>query len=94
MSLNTEGSTCVVDGSGATILFTDGSKMYKNVKIDIDANSDGFRYSAFITLTQLDLATLSNKKIKKFRLYIFDQEIESTKSKDFTEYVKCIMKAI
>jgi hypothetical protein len=90
LSLETHGSTAVVDGKGATILFTDGTKWTKPVKIDVDVDTKGFNYSAFISLTQTDIATLSNKKIKKFRLYIYDEEVSSNEADKFKAFLKCI----
>ena len=91
LSLKTTGSTCVVYEKGVTVLFTDGTKWIKpNEKIDVDADN-GFNYSAFITLSKQDLLLFSTKKIKKFRLYIFDDEpLDADK---FAIYAKCIQKA-
>ena len=91
LSLNTTGSTVVVDGTGVIILFTDGSKMTKPDEIGVKAGSNGFNYSAFISLTQEDLDVLSTKQIKKFRLYIFDQKVEPFEGEEFTNFVKCMM---
>ncbi len=93
LGLRTTGSTVVVDGTGATMLFTDGTKLTKPVKIDVEADKDGFEYSVFITLTQADLATLSTKQIKKFRLYIFDEEASQSDGDEFRIFVKCIKSA-
>lgn len=93
LSLSTNGSTIVVDGIGAKILFTDGTKWSKNIKIDVDAGNDGFNYSAFIKLTPQDLKIFSTKKISQFRLYIFDQKITKDESEEFKNYVNCILKS-
>lgn len=93
LSLTTHGPTPVVDGKGVTILFADGSKWIKQDKIDVDADSDGYKYSAFITLSPADLLLFSNKKISKFRLYIFDEEVEADESDHLPEYAKCIKTA-
>jgi len=92
LSLKTRGSTVVVDGKGATILFTDGTKLKKEEDIDVDSDESGFKYSAFITLTPADLVTFSTKKIKMFRLYIFDKIVSPEDSEEFTAYVSCIKK--
>lgn len=90
LSLYAKGSTVNVNIKGVTILFEDGSKMLKpNEKIDVDV-SGGFRYSAFIPLTQLDLQKLGTTKITKFRLYIYDKDIPSIEGEKFTQYVNCI----
>jgi len=94
LSLRTYGNTVIVDGSGVIILFTDGVKMTKSVKINVEAKSKGYEYSAFITLTEADLKTLSTKKVNKFRLYIYDENVDSGSADKFKIYVKCIMDAL
>lgn len=67
---------------------------YYKIK-DIDCKvSDGYgyEYSAFISLTNLDLMKLKKSLIKKFRLYIYDEDIDLTKSKNFTFFVNEISK--
>lgn len=91
--LDTHGSTVVVDGTGVIILFTDGTKWTNPEKIDVEADSKGFEYHAFITLTQADLITFSTKKIKKIRLYIFDEEVNSFDADKFKIFAKCIREA-
>jgi hypothetical protein len=93
LSLKTSGSTVIVNGIGVTILFTDGTKWVKSSKVDIQAENEGFVYSSFINLTPADLITFSTKKIKKFRLNIFDEEINSSEADKFKIYVKCIKEA-
>lgn len=90
LSLRTYGSTVNVNGNGVIILFQDGTKWSKASKIDVEAESDGFEYSAFITLTPTDLTTFSTKKIKKFRLYIYDEEVNSNDAEKFRLYTQCI----
>lgn len=90
LSLSTIGSTVNVGESGVILLFSDGTKMTKAVKVDVDANKDGFEYSAFFLLSQTELATLSSKKVKKFRLYIYDEEINETEADKFKIYVSCL----
>lgn len=90
LSLTTYGLTATVDGTGVIILFTDGTKWNNPTEIDVDATTDGFRYSAFIPLTATDLDLFSSKIISKFRLYIYDKEIKSIEAEKFTLYTKCI----
>lgn len=94
LSLTATGSTVVVDGKGVIILFTDGSKLTKPLQeVDADVGRNGnFNYSSFITLTQTDLTTLSSKKIKKIRLYIFDEEIPPFEAQKFQMFVSAIKK--
>jgi hypothetical protein len=90
LSLSSYGSTVSTNGTGATILFTDGTKWTKPVKIDVEVDKDGYEYSAFITLTAADLTTFMTKKIKKYRLYIYDNIINPINADKFKIYVKCI----
>lgn len=90
LSLRTYGSTVNTNESGVVILFTDGTKWARQTKIDVDAESSGFEYSAFTTLTPADLITFSTKKIKKFRLYIYDEEVNSSDAEKFKLFVKCV----
>jgi hypothetical protein len=93
LSLNTTGSTVNVNETGVIILFQDGTKWTRASMIDVDAGSNGFDYSAFITLTPADLITFSTKKIKKFRLYIYDEEVNSSDADRFKLYTECIKNA-
>jgi hypothetical protein len=90
LSLRTQGSTININKTGVIILFQDGTKWSKDAKIEADAGRNGFDYSAFITLNPNDLAIFSSKKIKKFRLYIYDQEISPRNADLFKYYVDCI----
>jgi len=90
LSLLTYGQTVTVDGTGVIILFSDGTKWNKESKIDVDATENGFRYNAFIPLTTSDLELFTSKTINKFRLYIYDEEIEPIDAKKFTIFLKCI----
>lgn len=90
LSIRTIGSTATVDGTGVTIIFDDGTKWSKPVKIDVKVNNSGFEYSAFIPLTTTDLNTFSQKKVTKFRLYVYDKNISSIDGEKFSSYVKCI----
>lgn len=93
LSLRTYGSTVNVNENGVIILFQDGTKWSRASKIDVEADSKGFEYSAFITLTPADLTTFTTKKIKKFRLYIYDEEVNSSDAEKFRLYTQCIKTA-
>lgn len=93
LSLSTYGSTVNVNENGVIILFQDGTKWTRASKINVEADSKGFEYSAFITLTPADLVTFSTKKIKKFRLYIYDKEVNSSDAEKFRLYAQCIKTA-
>jgi hypothetical protein len=74
LRLVTTGSTCVVDGKGLIVLFTDGTKWEKSdSEIDCEVGNGGdFDYSAFIQLSSKDLNLFSTKIVSKFKLYIFE----------------------
>ncbi|SHE42611.1 hypothetical protein [Pedobacter caeni] len=94
LSLNTNAGTLNVRKRGAYIIFTDGTKWSRPTEeIDVDADKDGYRYSAFITLTASDLLTFSTKEIKKFRLFIYDENVNPAVGVKFRTYVKCVRKA-
>ena len=88
------GNTVNLNQNEISILFIDGTILKKLSNIDVDVNDSGhgFTYTSTVLLTQSDLATLSTKQIKKFRLYIYDQDIMDDKSKIFMSDVKCIIK--
>ena len=91
LSLTTHGETVNVDGKGVIILFTDGTKWTApNETIDVEAETSNFEYSAFASLTNADMITFQNKKIKKFRLYIYDKEVDVDLSDKLMVYAKCL----
>ncbi len=93
VDLMTQGSTLFVGWKGAVILFTDGTKMKKpDAEIDIEVSDNGFRYSTIIELKMSDLKILSSKTIGKFRLNVFDGELNSRDAEMFRLYVKNIVK--
>lgn len=92
LSLSTIGSTLNYGTSGVIILFEDGTKWSKpNEEVDVKyKQGDDWEYSAFIRLTKGDLSLFSTKKIRKFRLYIYDNN--NPKDKEiFPLYVQSIM---
>lgn len=93
LSLNTSGSTVNVNKTGVNVLFDDGTKWNRQSKVDVEATSDGFEYSSFIKLTQNDLIVFSKKRIKKFRLYIYDEDVNYGEAEKFKSYVDCIRTA-
>ncbi|MEP6645789.1 MAG: hypothetical protein ABJC12_01770 [Saprospiraceae bacterium] len=79
-------------GSGAIVIFTDGSKWESHDKIYVKPAVDhGWRYTTLIELNKDDLKQFSTKPIKKFRLYIYDSEIELSEGDKLMEYTKCLL---
>ncbi len=93
--LRTYGITLNISETGVIILFTDGTKMIKETKIavDIGDETNSWLYKANITASSEDLKILATKTIKKFRLFIYDKDINEKEGNDFREYVNCILKA-
>ncbi len=91
LNLSTIGRTLTYGGKGVKILFNDGTKWEKPYeKIYVNTtNGNGWQYSAFISLNQTDLNLFSNKVIKKFRLYIYDNYYLGDTEK-FVYYFKAI----
>jgi hypothetical protein len=94
LSLTTYGNTVNVNEKGVFVLFTDGTKWSRNSKVDVDVTDDAkFRSSAFIALTPADVTMFGLKKVKEFRLYIYDEPIFSEDAEQFMTYLKCVKKA-
>lgn len=88
LDLSTEGST-YAKGQSVTVLFTDGTKWSRTT--DITARlSDNWVYSTFIPLTSADIQLFKTKSIKKYRLYIFDEDPHPYDSEEFRNYVDLI----
>jgi len=91
LDLTAYGNTANVNKLGVIILFTDGTKWIRSSsKIDVKVGDYGFEYSSFINLIPIDLILFSSKKIKKFRLYIYDVEFSLTEADIFKSFVKYI----
>lgn len=94
LSLRTIGSTLNVREKGVYIIFSDGTKWSRPTEeIEVEADKNGYEYSAFITLSANDLLTFSGKGIRKFRLFIYDESVNSADADKFKTYVKCVRKA-
>lgn len=91
LSLKSYGTTLVVDGAGAIILLSNGLKMKKNVKIDVDIYKGQYEYSAFIPLSKADILLLTKYAIDDFKLYIFENT-QKLSGEIYKEYLKCIVK--
>jgi hypothetical protein len=86
-------SSGIYRGKGAHILFTDGTKWSRpNEVIDVNYIS-GFVNNAFIKITESDLQIFKTKTIKKYRLYIHDQEVDGPEANKFKIYSSLIVKS-
>jgi hypothetical protein len=94
LSLNTVGSTLNVAKRGVTILYEDGSKLEKpGSEIDTDATDHGYRYSAYIMMTERELSKFAKVGVDKFRLFIYDENVDDNLTNSFKKYVECLIKA-
>ena len=58
---------------------------------NVDNTSNGkWEYSAMIKLNTADITMFKTKKIRKIRLYIYDEEIEGNLSELYPSYIKCL----
>ncbi|WP_312297872.1 hypothetical protein [Chryseobacterium sp.] len=92
LSLRAYGNTVNVNERGIILIFEDNTKWIKNAEIDVEADKDSYEYSVFITLSQNDLKLFSSKRIKKFRLYIYDATLNAGFASKFLNYTKCLLK--
>ncbi|MCE2964130.1 MAG: hypothetical protein ACK5UE_14945 [Chitinophagales bacterium] len=96
LSLRAYGSTLNVGEKGAIILFSDGTKLEKQLAdidvnvSDIDLSNIQYEYSAYIPINSKELELLANKRIKKFRLYIYDSKVGVWYGEKFSYYIKCL----
>jgi hypothetical protein len=87
------GSSGIHRGRGVHILFTDGTKWSRpNEVVDVDYRS-GFVNNVFIRITQSDLQIFKTKTIKKYRLYIHDQDVDRGEADKFKIYSSLIVKS-
>ena len=93
LSLHAYGNSVVVDGKGVIMLFADGSKLSKSADIEVEPDKDQYKYTAFIPVTAADLLALSTKRIKKYRLYIFDEDVSASEADKFRLFTKCVMES-
>lgn len=99
LSIKTTGATLNLNESGVYLLMSDGQKIIrKEEKIDVEYESgkyygpNDYEYSAFFSLTKDEMEYLSKVSIKKFRLYIYDQDISEEKQNMQIENIKCLLK--
>lgn len=86
------GSSGIYRGNGVTVLFTDGTKWSRPTeKVDIVYRS-GFVNSVFIALSPNDLQIFKTKIVKKYRLYIHDQDVDLPEADMFRTYTSLITK--
>ncbi len=77
--LKTKSKTLVVGKKGVTMLLEDGSKIKDTeTEIDVKTVDDGYyEYSAVFRLTPEDIEKLKKSYVTDYRLYIFDEHVNS-----------------
>lgn len=92
LALNVYGGAAYVGKSGVIILFDDGTKIKNDShKIEVKAAGSSYEYSVFMPLTETQVEKLATAKIKKFRLVIYDKEVNDEEAEKFMYYVRCIL---
>lgn len=92
ISLEAYGAIAVVNGTGLILLLSNGQKINKKVKIDVEVDSSGqFRYTAFTQLTQADISLLTKYTIDDFKLHIFENK-QLLNGEAYKQYLKCLIK--
>lgn len=90
LSIEVEGATAVSGASGVYILFSDSTKLkFPDQKVDLKYN-DGYKYTAFIAITEAQLSQLAKKAVTDVRLYIFDMALPSEEAEEFLANAACI----
>jgi len=95
INIRVNGSTLNVGEKGVYILLENGKKILKpNEKIDVDVNknSTGWEYSAFINLNNEEITLLKSSRITDVKLFIYEKEISLKNGLLTQEYLKCITK--
>lgn len=59
----------------------------------MEPDKDQYEYTAFVPVTAADLLALSTKRIKKYRLYIFDEDVSASEADKFSLFTKCVLEA-
>ena len=74
LRISTVGLTLNVSEKGLIVIFEDGSRFERPAaKIDVDAGSaSGWDYIAFESVNEEELNLFATKKVKAYRLYIYD----------------------
>jgi len=90
LSINVPGSTLNTNEKGLILLLNDGSKISRpNEKISV-SYSDGYRYSAFILLSPIEIQRIIKNPITDVKLYIYDAEVFNPEK--YSEFLKCLTK--
>jgi hypothetical protein len=89
------GKTIGSVGKGVYVMFDDGTKWIREEEeIKFDSYTDGTSvYRCIVSLSPEDLQTLADKKIAKFKLFIFVYEMKNNEAKKLNENAVLIKSA-
>lgn len=90
LTLQTTSNTLTVEGKGAKILLENNEMIELPYEIDVEASNGTYLYNLTWWLTSEELDILSSVKIKKFRLYIFDEEVISVDADRIKKGLACL----
>lgn len=92
LSLYSYGKTASVNEKGVIIILENGQKLnFATEKISENIRGGEFEYNAFITLTTNQLKILKTHSIKKWRLYVYDNELSENDMSLFKAWVNCLI---
>ena len=93
LSTSIDDSYCTVGGKGLTILFEDSTKFERSyAKVDCNYYGGGsYTYSCFIPLGKDEVKLFGEKKISKYKMYIFKGNVSNSYATKFQNYSKCIL---
>ena len=80
-------------GKGVIVIFTDSTIWTRPAKINTYPVNNLLEYNTDLTLTEADVLLFSTKKIAKYMLYIFNQDIDKATADNFQAAVKCIIES-
>jgi len=91
LQMNAVGDSANLDASGVTIIFEDGTVWTRKAALSLNVTDKGFfQYTGSPMLIEDDLPLFTTKKIKKYLLYTYSQEVTPTEATQVQDYIKCI----
>jgi hypothetical protein len=92
MRLSCQGYTVNVLEQGVTILLENDLRIEKpDAEINVDANSTGYEYSAFVQLTEEEMKLIAQNQMTDFRLYIYDAIVNVLDRNKYMKYANCLL---
>lgn len=91
--LSTRTDMALKNCKGVVVIFTDSTIWSRPAIINSYPINNSLEYNTDITLTEADALLFSTKKIAKYNLYIFNQEINEATADNFQASVKCIIES-